>query len=329
MLNNYIDEKYLIRHLEKKEVKKSALKAGIALLFSYVIVSVFPVLLRLFLKKVDIFGKNYYYLLSDSGFSQLIQIIFSILMFIVPFTLVAKLSKEKISRLIPFDKPQGDLKALFLFGLGFCGFANISVSYAGSLLTQLGFPSYDMPSGSDPTGFFGFMLTVISTAVIPPLVEEFAFRGILFGWLEKYSEKFALFATAILFGLMHRNFIQMFFAFLVGLILGFIRLKSGSIWLAVAVHAANNFFAVVTDYASQVLSDSSQSVMYLILNIAYLIIGILGLLFVTKDKEMFRLCGTKSNYLRESDLYISLFTSVPVILFSVFCIIESLLYFII
>lgn len=327
MLNNYIDEKILLRYSEKREVKKTALKAGFALLISYIFTVSLSPLLKILLKKVNFFGKNYYYLLSNSGFKEIIQIIFSIMLFIVPFTIVSKISREKISETVPFNKPEGDIKALFCFGLGFCGFANISVSYAGSLLGNLGFPEYNLPSSSNPSGFFGFMLCVISTALIPPLVEEFAFRGVLFGWLNKFGEKFALFATAVLFGLMHRNFVQMFFAFLVGLVLGFIRIKSGSLWLSVAVHAVNNLFAVISDYSAQILSDSAQSVMYLILNIAYLLIGILGLMFVTKDKDMFRLNGVKSNVIKESDVFKCFFTSIPVILFCAFCITEAFLYY--
>ena len=47
---------------------------------------------------------------------------------------------------------------------------------------------------------------------------------------------------------MHGNFEQMPFAFLVGLALGFIVVKTNSLLLAMAVHATNNFVSVIFDF---------------------------------------------------------------------------------
>ena len=214
-----------------------------------------------------------------------------------------------------------------LLGIGFCGFANISVSYGGALFDSLGFPSYNYPSSENAAGIFGFLLTVISTAVIPPLTEEFAFRGAVLGELKKHGEGFALITSSVLFGLMHRNFVQIFFAFLVGLILGFIRIKTGSIWVSIAVHALNNFLAVICDYLTDILPKSGAMLIYPITNIIYMLLGITGLLYVSKAEGFFKLEGGEEKALTTKKVYSLFFTTVPIILFCAGCLIEAVLYF--
>ena len=58
--------------------------------------------------------------------------------------------------------------------------------------------------------------------------------------MEPYGKKFAVFATALLFGLFHANIVQSPFAFAVGLVLGYVTVEYGMIW-SVVLHFINNF----------------------------------------------------------------------------------------
>ena len=69
--------------------------------------------------------------------------------------------------------------------------------------------------------------------IAAPVIEELMFRGTAMNLLAPVSRKFALFASALLFGLMHSNFNQIFNGFLLGLLLGYIALKSSAIWLQI------------------------------------------------------------------------------------------------
>lgn len=89
-------------------------------------------------------------------------------------------------------------------------------------------------------------------ALLPPVVEEMVFRGCvlpsllqsrLFGspgrtWL-------AIAVSALLFALVHMNPAQMPHAFLIGLLLGWMYVRTGSIVPGVAFHWANNTAAYV------------------------------------------------------------------------------------
>lgn len=74
-----------------------------------------------------------------------------------------------------------------------------------------------------------------------PLVEELVFRGLVFGWLiGRLPGWLAVIGSAILFGLAHVEPVHAVLAGVLGLWLGTLRLKSGSIWPSIAAHMANN-----------------------------------------------------------------------------------------
>ena len=91
-------------------------------------------------------------------------------------------------------------------------------------------------------------IALLCTAAAPAFIEEFAFRGVTLSILRKFGDMPAIIITALLFGLMHGNFVQIPFAFGIGLALGLITVITDSIWPAVAVHFANNAIAVTFEY---------------------------------------------------------------------------------
>ena len=88
-------------------------------------------------------------------------------------------------------------------------------------------------------------LMTVMACVFAPIVEEFMFRRTLIGTLGKYGNVFAIIISAVAFGLFHGNLYQFFYAFLVGLILGYVYVKSGNWWLCVLMHAIMNFLGGV------------------------------------------------------------------------------------
>lgn len=78
--------------------------------------------------------------------------------------------------------------------------------------------------------------------VIAPVVEEVVFRGLAQGKLIDYGKGkcFGVLCSALIFGLFHVNPIQIPFAFLIGLVLGYVAAEYSVLW-AVALHLVNNF----------------------------------------------------------------------------------------
>lgn len=311
---------------EKRTIKRIGKVVGISFLVLYGLMWAINLIALLIAK---IFTPTYagaVSLLSDPAVLQIEQIIFSLSVFTLPFIIVFKLYKYRISDLISFKKPKGKNSFyFFLLGIGFCSFANIASSFAESIFDRAGI-SYEVDFGENPSGIFGFMLSLIATVIAPALVEEFACRGILMGALKKHGEAFAIITSASLFGLMHSNFEQIPFAFLVGLVLGYITIKSGNIWVAVLVHAFNNFISIVYTYFLSGFSAVTQNISYTVFLIVCLGLGIFAIIKLSTDENALNLSNEKAI----SPLGVRLkwfFMSIPVIIYAGICILQSFVFF--
>jgi membrane protease YdiL (CAAX protease family) len=82
----------------------------------------------------------------------------------------------------------------------------------------------------------------LSIAIMAPVVEELLFRGAIQGHMLRlgYSPRLALVISALLFGIMHFNPAQSFFAFMLGLAFGWLYYRTGSVVPGMIGHAINN-----------------------------------------------------------------------------------------
>jgi membrane protease YdiL (CAAX protease family) len=92
-------------------------------------------------------------------------------------------------------------------------------------------------------------LLVISFCVAAPITEEFLVRGFLYrGWSESFLRPVgAIFLSSLVWTAMHLQYDWFFFGeiFSIGLLLGYLRYRTGSIWLTVFVHGLNNLAATL------------------------------------------------------------------------------------
>lgn len=75
--------------------------------------------------------------------------------------------------------------------------------------------------------------------IAAPIAEEILFRGVVLRKLEPYGKRFAIVISALLFGVFHGNLVQTPYAFLVGLVLGYVAVEHNIVW-AMVLHMANN-----------------------------------------------------------------------------------------
>lgn len=309
---------------EKKGIKKAAFLSGLSLIAVMAIADFWVIIYYLIMSVLGFTAEQAYDIVTEPAVLQVVQILLSCFMFTVPFIIIFKADGRQISNLVSLKKPTGNKLAMFFLGLSFCAFANIASSYCGNFFQSIGI-DYNVDFGDNPGGFFGFLLSLLSTAVVPSLVEEFACRGIILGALRKYGDGFAVLVSAILFGLMHGNFDQMPFAFMVGLVLGYIVVKTESLWIAVAVHAANNFVSVAFTYILCGFSQNAQNLIYLIYLMSALTAGIIAAVSVS-DKESFKFKrnDTESTFKQK---FKWIFSSVPIIIFIILCLCQSIKFF--
>lgn len=86
---------------------------------------------------------------------------------------------------------------------------------------------------------------VIYACFLGPFMEELLFRGMILKRARRFGDRTAVAFTAVLFGLMHGNLLQFFYAAAIGLILGYVAVRTSSIRYTVLMHMAINSFSTV------------------------------------------------------------------------------------
>jgi hypothetical protein len=81
------------------------------------------------------------------------------------------------------------------------------------------------------------------TSIAAPICEELIYRGFVLRSFQGYGKVFSIILSALLFGVMHANLFQMLFAFLVGLVLGYVATEYSIFWSMVLHLLKHSFFS--------------------------------------------------------------------------------------
>jgi len=266
------------KYYEKKAAKGTANKLGLGI----IIFIVFQNIISLVLSVLVVFIPNFNGLLKDSVFNYLYSSFLTVTGFIFCGLISIRMQKRKVSEIIEFNKPKKHFIPLIFIGMGVCMLANIITSVIGSLLPF----TPVMPDIGTPTNLSGIIIYFITTAFLPALVEEFFFRGVIYGSLKKFGKVVAIVVSSVLFSLIHGNLVQIPFAFMVGLILGYITAEADSIWPAVIVHFLNNFMSCVLTYIGVFFNESIQNFAFVIYMLIFIAIGLVSIvIYLTKQKN--------------------------------------------
>lgn len=117
----------------------------------------------------------------------------------------------------------------------------------------------DLPDALQQTmaGLMSSRWGYIVVCILAPLTEEIVFRGaILKSLLKSIQPVWAIAISALLFALIHANMAQMPHAFIIGLLLGWMYYRTGSILPGIAMHWINNTVAYATFRIAPNLTDS-------------------------------------------------------------------------
>ena len=90
-----------------------------------------------------------------------------------------------------------------------------------------------------------FLISLALLGGLAPLVEELVFRGLLYGWLEsRWGGGVAFVASSLAFAAAHVEPAHAFLVLPLGLLFGWLRWRTGSLWPSLVAHMANNGLAV-------------------------------------------------------------------------------------
>lgn len=227
--------------------------------------------------------------------TAIIQIL---LMFGVPLILYKIFQKQKFKDIFSnFGFKKLNWKSVLIcFGIGvLVFFVNLFVANFFNVL--IGFAGYSPEGIGGASSSYDtlpkFLIGVVTVAILPAFCEEFLHRGlVLNGTSDIIGSKAAIVFSSILFGLMHLNIQQVFYAIVLGLLMGFLCKMTRSIWPGIIIHFCNNFINVYLSFAesnglfgagftSMLNSLAEQSIiLFILLAVALVtacIFGIIGL----------------------------------------------------
>lgn len=114
---------------------------------------------------------------------------------------------------------------------------------------------------------------IISAVILAPIGEELIYRGVVLRCAAKVSQRFAIFFSAFIFGIMHGNPYQFVLGFLLGIPMAIVTIKTGSLIPAIICHMANNALASIPSVVEYFNEDAAFAVNVITIPV-FLILGL-------------------------------------------------------
>lgn len=257
--------------VEKKRISSVSIACGFAIA-GFILLSV---LLGFLLNAVL---PNYEAMYEEPFFYEALNMFSSAILICGPFLFAyLALKKRKIAgELIlgtPYDRK--DFLQLIPVALMLCVIGSLMTSYFAEFVDWAFGIGFEVPEDiSDYKSVGGVLLSVLTTAVVPAFVEEFAVRGVVMQSLRRYGDWFAIVMSSFVFAIMHGNMIQIPFAFIAGIGIGYAVIKTGTMWTGVIIHFLNNLIAVIYSVVYENLSEGGAAAVFAVIYVVVFLVGI-------------------------------------------------------
>jgi membrane protease YdiL (CAAX protease family) len=281
-----------LRLAEKARIRRTAGWAAAALLATFIIFALIPALFYALSKITSGLGWSIW--ISPLR-RPLISVITYCLAFTCPYWIYRSAVGIPLRAALPLKKPDASvsLPAIFV-GLGASVFGALAAALVMLLLRRLGLSSGGVEI-SIPHEPGKLSLYLLNIALLPAVLEEMAFRGFLLQSLRPYGDGFALMISAFLFSLVHANPVQMPNAFLLGLVIGYFVLYTGSLWTGMLIHLANNLMVLLLVTFTDGLNEQAGLAVTLTVYGVYLLSGIAAAVYLTRERpRMFTLAPART-----------------------------------
>ena len=231
---------------------------------------------------------------DQAAMTGIILLISAVLTLLIYF-IVEKVKKSSIFKEADIKPATGKQIGLSVVGaLGAMFFMNFMLTILPIPQDLLG----DLTSGVSKLTSYPFWQAILANALLVPIMEEVLFRGYIFSRLEKAMPSIvAALISSVVFGICHGGLVWAIWAFLLGMFICVVRIKSRSIVPGIIIHIIMNTYAMVVSYFP-VLENITYPVMYTLTAVG----GILMAVYVVgilkdknySDKEQAKVAITES-----------------------------------
>ncbi len=216
-----------------------------------------------------------------SAFDMLFDIFISALMLLAPLSIIRLWVNIPPRAAFPMRPPRVSLLTPGVFvclgtsAAGSLAFGVISAMLEHFWGLRLEFPKFAAPLGSAATALY-----CVRIILIPAVLEELLFRGVIMQSLRRFGDMFALTCSSVVFALAHNNAAQGVSAFCVAMAIGFFVLRTGSLVTGMLIHFVNNALAVAAEFFISGMSPESAGVFSALHFALYALLGFAGLIWL-------------------------------------------------
>ena len=166
--------------------------------------------------------------------------------------------------------PRGKLEKQKMSAKGFfvCALMSIALLYVGNYIGLAVTALIRLVTGGaaanplEALADSNILVRILFMVIAAPLCEEYIFRKQMIDRLHRYGEGVSILVSALLFGLIHGNLSQFFYAFLLGALFAYIYTRTGTIWYTVALHALINFLGgIVSSLVAEAMPADPTALM--------------------------------------------------------------------
>ena len=242
---NFFDyESFIIKQNEKRALKRTALAIGLSAII-YFVTSFFSGV---------VIGLPASYLLQQATTIEMYDVVYeayTMLCYLLPMVLaiipIAVLTKIPSRVALPMRRVPARVtipSVMLILGCSVIGLFITSILLTIFQSTGLG---YDVQMPPVPQTDIGIVMYLITVSVLPAIFEEILCRGYILQSLRRFGDWFAVLISALVFALFHANFAQLPNAFIMGITVGFIAVRTGSLIPGMILHFVNNFVVSMLD----------------------------------------------------------------------------------
>lgn len=234
---------YQERMINRKESSKKGLIIGFSVILLIILQVVSGLILSVFIEPIS---QKITFISRDNIYLVLMCVIFALSVYLPYLLLKAYIPKEHKEEKTKEEKKESIIKCIKYIVLSIpimsviqmiCSFAVEKIGLGSDVTDALGLFNY--------SGKLASVLIFVQIAILPAIFEELFIRKGVMGILKDKGAIFATIVSSIVFATIHLNISQFMFAFLVGILFGIVRTKTGKMYPTMILHLINNGFAVI------------------------------------------------------------------------------------
>ncbi len=187
----------------------------------------------------------------------------SLLLSMLPMYLIGMPVLVLLVRTIPSEKVErrsirpGSFIVAVIMSFGAVYLTNIIGNIITALIGMLkgGFVQNQLANVTESVSLWAIAFCMVLCA---PILEEYVFRKLIVDRTIRYGQGTAVLVSGLMFGLFHGNLNQFVYAFVLGMFLAFLYVKTGNLKITIAIHMMVNFMGGLVSSALMRMIDLDE-----------------------------------------------------------------------